>query len=337
MSDLGFLNVSAVTVGQVIPFAFNAPQTNSATIGQMGQGLSDTIVVNNLSGCVFQMNLQPSGRAFTIPAGVPTQPIPLSLNGTNDISCTLLVEFILGGIFPNQVHFDWFSATEPILSVGGAVGVNSGTVSSIAVSGHDQWVISQDPTGNLYFQNITTGIIFYMGRNHGLFTFGDLPTSTAYTNMPLIDYLSSSRLMLIQTPSGLGASQITLFADTGSGAVGLLTIGGTPGTPTASLSVDYLGQPNVIVQPIMQHTNQETGQVGIQAQASGVGASYGYYVNFKTRMTNVPSSITLTSSAVVNATGANASSITKDGFFFQVASVAAGNMEWLGSYTTVGN
>jgi len=67
------------------------------------------------------------------------------------------------------------------------------------------------------------------------------------------------------------------------------------------------------------------------------GASYGFGVNFKTTMTTTPTSITLAASGSTNVTSAVAANITQYGFELVLTATATANMEWWGSYQTVGN
>lgn len=86
--------------------------------------------------------------------------------------------------------------------------------------------------------------------------------------------------------------------------------------------------------------NQETGVCGIQVSNIDVAAGnvFGQGVNFKTHMTNIPSSITLTPITQNNITSVTATNITRDGFFFKLtANLGNTTTDWFGTYTTVGN
>ena len=85
--------------------------------------------------------------------------------------------------------------------------------------------------------------------------------------------------------------------------------------------------------------NQETGQAGFALYVPDHTNDYGNLVNFKTTMTNTPSSITLTQAITpVNVSIIGASAITKVGFYcYGVATASPGRMAWQGTYTTVGN
>ena len=82
---------------------------------------------------------------------------------------------------------------------------------------------------------------------------------------------------------------------------------------------------------------QETGFCGVDQVAAGAGVTVGQGVNFKTVMTNVPSSVTFSSSTSGNTSGNNLNTFTKYGFAFTITSTGAGRFFNYGSYTTVGN
>lgn len=82
----------------------------------------------------------------------------------------------------------------------------------------------------------------------------------------------------------------------------------------------------------------EKGKCGIRWQANAVSTdTIGQAVNFKTTMTNVPSSITFTASATSNAGTPQAVDITNVGFQFEIQPAANGAGYWRGTYQTVGN
>lgn len=87
--------------------------------------------------------------------------------------------------------------------------------------------------------------------------------------------------------------------------------------------------------------NQETGQCGLQNyEPAATGVDHSYNVNFKTVMTNVPTSITLTAGLSSNlATGyPKATNASRYGFRFTISNAATGSYYALDyTYTTVGN
>lgn len=82
---------------------------------------------------------------------------------------------------------------------------------------------------------------------------------------------------------------------------------------------------------------QETGGCGATLSNQGAGAGVGIMANFKTVMTNTPSSITLSNIASSNASSIVANTISKTRFFLQWTVGIAGTSQALEDYTTVGN
>lgn len=84
--------------------------------------------------------------------------------------------------------------------------------------------------------------------------------------------------------------------------------------------------------------NQETGFCGAQGTVSGGGQAVGVGVNFKTVLTNVPTSLTFTVSGSNNfSSGPNSGFYTVYGCFMNATLAAAGNGFWFGKYVTSGN
>ena len=83
---------------------------------------------------------------------------------------------------------------------------------------------------------------------------------------------------------------------------------------------------------------QETGYFGLQTySANAGGVFYGQGVNFKTKMANIPASITLTVDENVNAQNISVTHINEYGFFWECDSVAVGALKVRGTYETLGN
>jgi hypothetical protein len=81
---------------------------------------------------------------------------------------------------------------------------------------------------------------------------------------------------------------------------------------------------------------QETGKCGLQGYQTA-NSTLGVAVNFKTTMSNVPSSITLTAQASANFNSLAVSLISFEGFLMTFKSASGGTTQWVGIYTTVGN
>lgn len=89
---------------------------------------------------------------------------------------------------------------------------------------------------------------------------------------------------------------------------------------------------------------QEPGACGLTTVASAASQSFGSMVNFKTQLTHQPTSVTFTVwVGPVNLSGGIGGTIMPlvngvcNGFHFFFTSAAAGAVQWLGSYATVGN
>ena len=136
-----------------------------------------------------------------------------------------------------------------------------------------------------------------------------------------------------------GASPTGVFFATWNGSADIVpfSVGGQ--VASALGWIDTAGVLHAPAPVTLAAGNQETGACGFDWVASGANDLRGYVVNFKTRMTNSPSSVTLTvaSSSNVKVGTPTASSITRDGFLFFLEAAAAGSCNWIGAYTTVGN
>lgn len=83
--------------------------------------------------------------------------------------------------------------------------------------------------------------------------------------------------------------------------------------------------------------HQETGFWSIEGTATGA-LTYGSGINFKTTLTNTPSSLTLSSLSSSNvASGPTVPVLTTTGAHVKLTTTAAGDFFWTGTYTTVGN
>lgn len=134
--------------------------------------------------------------------------------------------------------------------------------------------------------------------------------------------------------SFVAAAQQAIINNDGSINLGA---GGGNAHPERHISSDNAGNLSAASPLTLISGNQETGYAGVRADSVTGGNSYGQGVNFKTTMTNTPSSITLTIITSGNSNTPTATNINKQGFFYQASSVASGNMFSISTYTTVGN
>jgi len=89
---------------------------------------------------------------------------------------------------------------------------------------------------------------------------------------------------------------------------------------------------------VLKEGIQETGYIGLQYYSDNAGGVfYGQGVNFKSTMTNSPSSVTLSVSENLNAQNISITDINKYGFFWSFDSVNIGPAKVIGTYTTIGN
>lgn len=160
MTALPDLNVTGAVVGQTFSVDFRN-NIVSATLGQQYGDASDMLLIYNLSPCNFSVMLTATNRTFNLPAGVTSNPIPLSYRGTSDTGLKLTVKSLIVTGAPNVVSFDWFRPGEPILAapatnIGlGSVSLSSISASSIVFPSPNNWIIQQDGSGNLDITDVT--------------------------------------------------------------------------------------------------------------------------------------------------------------------------------------
>jgi hypothetical protein len=112
---------------------------------------------------------------------------------------------------------------------------------------------------------------------------------------------------------------------------------GTPVNITTKSYVDFAGVLHAAGPVTLISGNQETGKACTGGQVSGAAQNVLGCINFKTTMTNAPSSLTMNVASSNLFSSLFVGGITTSGAFLQIASSAAGYSFWQGSYTTVGN
>lgn len=136
MVALGGTSLVGVTVGQVIPVSWATAQA-PATLRQMEYGVHDHISLYNESGCGLNIQLNNTGRSFTLPAGGWTQdPIPVAYRGTNDTGLTATVLYIISNAQISQLFVDYF--------VAGDIPLRMGTLGNSPIGGTVQ--VANSPT-----------------------------------------------------------------------------------------------------------------------------------------------------------------------------------------------
>lgn len=138
--------------------------------------------------------------------------------------------------------------------------------------------------------------------------------------------------------TGIGARRLVTINNDGSGHLGSDSLINPP------LNVNFDGGGNLYARglttggtPVLANNIQESGGCGSFQVATGAGQIVGAWQPFRERMTNVPSSVTLTTTILTNGSGPAAQNITVDGFMIVWTASAAGQTRFLGTYTTVGN
>ena len=103
------------------------------------------------------------------------------------------------------------------------------------------------------------------------------------------------------------------------------------------LAAETLLRSQAVAAAYQKQGASETGQCGVSFNASGAGVAGGASQTYPQQTALPPTSITLSQLQNNNATGAAASQITAVGFHLKVNSVAAGPVDYVAAYTTVGN
>lgn len=148
-------------------------------------------------------------------------------------------------------------------------------------------------------------------------------------------YEAINRVLAITSPDGgLSATGILFTTFNGSSITEALSIGAQYGNALAW--IDAAGVLHAPAPVTLASGNQETG-AAIVGGTDAAGAFRLNGVNFKTVLTSVPSSITLTVTSSTNIASVGAQDISKYGFAVQYQATAAAFSLWNGTYTTVGN
>lgn len=117
--------------------------------------------------------------------------------------------------------------------------------------------------------------------------------------------------------------------------VPVLTVGAIPQGSAAHIDTSGVVHANAPMYLLSGH--QETGTCGGIYTAAGAGTYNGWVVNFKTIMTNNPTSISISNITVSNVAGVSFDYYSTVGFSIIVNSTAAGFTKYYVNYTTVGN
>lgn len=158
--------------------------------------------------------------------------------------------------------------------------------------------------------------------------------------------ISSVSETLTLSETDIIATSSTLRIDLDNGAAGtgekfVITKNNDPGTNLASTDLLLNVDENAVLTAGVHKLKsgiQESGYFGLRVDApSPGGQQYGAGVNFKTVLTNAPSSITLTPALSTNVSTLSVVHSNTLGFFFDFLATATGPAVVYGTYTTVGN
>lgn len=177
--------------------------------------------------------------------------------------------------------------------------------------------------------NITVAqILNTIGEAVPTYTMYDLPAG--YLNPTLI-FRNDGEFVVSPLSNG---SQIGTFSILpGGGAGNFATVNMDGGL----IRTNGQGQITATAPINLNSGSQETGQTGLIASNASAGGLVALVQNFKTVMTNTPTSITLNVANQTNNSVPSGSEITKYGFTLAWTATIAGATSWRGQYVTAGN
>jgi len=178
----------------------------------------------------------------------------------------------------------------------------------------------------------------------GDLTIGGNATSNEWSSLTKLNIGASSSLEIYDNKADFDSDEYHIQLDkndTSATARLYVTMDGDTGNNLASPDLLLnLDESATLVTGVhkLRSGIQETGYFGMRTFSDNAGGVfYGQGVNFKTQLTNSPSSITLTVDENVNASNISVVHMNEYGFFYEFDSVAVGAVKVRGTYTTVGN
>lgn len=315
-----------------------------------------TIVVMNFSPYTLKVN-PGTGNYYIIAPGVQDKIIlsgqysgRLDITGASDVTFTgnppSVTFYVMGyrqgeqipGVYPSALPGGIVQVSGPVatqvVNSGNAQGAN--VVLGTPLNQATELELNNDGSGFL-----AGGFINFNAAGKEFFTY-NTDISHPYNFLELDDNAAVPHIWTIQVDSG--TLRPIRFVDSTSGTTPLQLNGSSGGMGAgASVSMDSNNiQTDGIgdISAVSYRTitgKQEAGYCGMQVGNQLVGSSFGHGVNFKTVLTNLPTSITLTNIATTNANGINASTFRTTGFFLQGNAIAAGSVQIIQTYLTVGN
>jgi hypothetical protein len=286
-----------------------------AGLTNLGNALVATQLVND--GSPLGTNIIES-----TPAGASSSYVLVRNDGTFDLQA------ISNNVLTDMLHLTPGTSSTPAKLVATLVQ----TTGAITLdSGH----IYTDGVGNLTVGTTTANSTLAAGALNVYATGGgkgglSIPEWT-------LGFTSDDALYQIGGFTGAGAYGAHRFIVVNNGSQEtLFSIGATNNSAPLSW-IDGAGILHAPAPVTLTTGNQETGRLGSELGNAAGGTHFGIGVNFKTIMTNTPTSLTLTANSSSNSTVGGASNIDINGFNCYFIASAAGDAWWYGSYTTVGN
>lgn len=307
---------SAGTVGAVV-IANESPYSVQASAGAGGQWIvaqTADLVACNVSGFNGTLTLTTDNYLS---------------NATSAPSFLLY----LTAYAPGEAIRGTFPAPLMRLSNGGNVGIASSLVSDSSPSGTQIIEARPAAAAGPYYQVTNDGNVTMRGALVIAFKTGLLPPSVQLSDN------GNDLAFAIGGLAGPGAYGGYAFGAISNGsAVTPFGIAQSPGVSPLSW-IDAAGVLHAPAPVTLAAGNQETGRAGLQVQATAAAQVWGVAVNFKTVLTNAPTSINLgvDSGGTANVALLTANNISPYGFWLTLQSGAAGQMFWRGIYQTVGN
>lgn len=320
-----------ITLTENVTSPVNIPGAmGSVTYLKMVNASPYLLQINNLLGGSDYM--QPGeANVWPVPGlstAVQVTPQQFALNPNVIPSSVLVVTWYLEGEQPNghyPVNFNLLTFN------GGNVGVASSIVNDTSPSGTQIIEARPAAAAGPYYLVTNDGNV----TMRGTLTIG-FKTGLVPPNVTIVDNGSDLTLAIggLVGPGAVGGFGFSVISN--GSAVTPFGIAQSPGVSPLSW-IDGAGVLHATAPVTLAAGNQETGFAGFRAKVATVGDTVGVGVNFKTTMTNVPTSISTTIVSAVNVTSANILNVTNVGFSLEGPSNNTSGSWLYVKYTTVGN
>ncbi|RLC96851.1 MAG: hypothetical protein DRI46_13480 [Chloroflexi bacterium] len=183
--------------------------------------------------------------------------------------------------------------------------------------------------------------VFSVNEDGDLSLTGDIAVDT----LTVATLLSVGTADITEDKFNLEAAELHIQLDAlaaGAGERFFVTMNGDTGANLASADLLVNIDENSVLTTGVHRLKsgvQETGYFGLRILSANAGGEFhGAGVNFKTELTNSPSSVTLNvDGGSLNHSNLSVVDMNQYGFFFEFDTVAVGAAKVFGTYTTVGN